>query len=113
MVGLPCNRIIIITVQFSFPGSLGLLLGQLFISYAFSDILLAKWHVRKGFHGITSLSCGIIMCLISKLWRKFWVEKLLSPRGPRLVRPLLRGHLAFIGIMSPLQTLLALHIGGC
>lgn len=53
------------------------------------------------------------MCLIGKLWRKFGVEKLLGPRRARLIRSLLRGRFAFIGIVSPLQTLLALNVGRC
>lgn len=57
------------------------------------------------------LSCGIIRCFIGKFRRKFRVEKLLSPRGSGLVRSLLRGRFAFVGIVSPLQTFLALHIG--
>lgn len=53
------------------------------------------------------------MCIIGKLWRKFGIEELLSPRGPRLVRALLRGRFAFVGVMSSLQALLTLHVGRC
>lgn len=59
------------------------------------------------------LSSGLIMHFICKFGGQLWVEQLLRARRPRLVGALLQLGFAFVRVVAPLETFLALYIGLC
>lgn len=59
------------------------------------------------------LSCDLVMHVVCEFGGQLWVEQLLGAGRPRLVGAFLQLGLAFVRVVAPLETFLALHIGCC